>query len=217
MSKITEQNIERRTFTGTVELRQADGAEWPEEVTGIAAVINQRTDIGWFEEEIAQGAFDNALPISDIRILFNHDPNIPLGRTTAGTAKVWVNSAGNLAYSFTPDKENPQHVAVVRSIQRGDISQSSFAFRIQRTEWIRSEKYGEEGTRRILEIKELYDAAPVTYPAYTGTSVGNRDAQALEAERDEIRKEREAQANQSDAQRMAKQNILKTLASTIKE
>ena len=52
MSKNAEQNIERRTFTGTVELRMQEGADFPSEVTGIAAVVNQRTDIGWFEEEM---------------------------------------------------------------------------------------------------------------------------------------------------------------------
>lgn len=215
MSKTTEQNIERRTFTGTVELRMAEGADFPTEVTGIAAVVNQRTDIGWFEEEIAPGAFDDALTFSDIRALFNHDPNRILGRTSAGTAKVWVNDEGHLAYSFTPDPSNPEHVSVVRSIQRGDITQSSFAFTTNGVQWVQSEKYGQEGTRRILKMKELYDVSPVTYPAYSGTSVGSRDAEAIRQERDAIIAEREAQTEAAAAELAKQRNARKDLAGII--
>jgi HK97 family phage prohead protease len=215
MSKTTEQNIERRTFTGTVELRMAEGADFPAEVTGIAAVVNQRTDIGWFEEEIAPGAFDDALTFSDIRALFNHDPNRILGRTAAGTAKVWVNDEGHLAYSFTPDPSNPEHVSVVRSIQRGDITQSSFAFITNGVQWVWSDKYGQEGTRRILRMKELYDVSPVTYPAYSGTSVGSRDAEAIRQEREAIIAEREAQTEAAAAELAKQRNARKDLAGII--
>jgi HK97 family phage prohead protease len=215
MSKTTEQNIERRTFTGTVELRMAEGQEFPTEVTGIAAVVDQRTDIGWFEEEIAPGAFDDALTFSDIRVLFNHDPNRILGRTVASTAKVWVNDAGHLAYSFTPDPSNPEHVSVVRSIQRGDITQSSFAFTTNGVQWVWSDKYGQEGTRRILKMKELYDVSPVTYPAYSGTSVGSRDAEAIRQERDAIIAEREAQTEAAAAEILKQRNARRDLAGII--
>lgn len=205
--------IEKRTITGSVSLRMKDGEEWPEYVEGVAAVTEQRTDIGWFEEEIARGAFDEALKVSDIRVLGNHDPNQMLGRTSAKTAEVWVNADGNLAYRFTPDLGNPTHVSWVRSIQRGDISQSSFAFTIARqgSEWIDSDKYGREGTRRILRIGQLYDVSPVTYPAYEGTAVGTRDAN-IEAEREAIRAERQAAA---DKQASAKKQILDTFKKTI--
>lgn len=207
------ETIEKRSITGTVQLRMAEGSEWPEYVEGIAAVIEQRTDIGWFEEEIARGAFDEAVKTSDIRVLGNHDANQVLGRTGAKTAEVWVNQDGNLAYRFIPDEGNPTHVSWVRSIQRGDISQSSFAFTIARqgAEWVDSTKYGEQGTRRILRIHKLYDVSPVTYPAYTGTSVGSRDAD-IKAERDALMQERKANA---DKQAAAKQLINDTIKSTI--
>lgn len=212
----TNSNIERRSITGTVELRIEDGQTWPSEVTGIAAVVNERTDIGWFEEEIAPGAFDNALKNSDIRVLGNHDPNIVLGRNTSGTAKVWVNDSGQLAYSFTPDEGNPTHVTWVRSIQRGDITQSSFAFTIQRTEWLYSDKYGDMGTRRILEVRALYDVSPVTYPAYAGTSIAARDMDAIKQERAALQAESDESATAAQAQTEAKNQIKQTLLNSIK-
>ena len=122
---------ERRTFTGSVHTR-ADGEGMPKEIGGIAAVINSVTDLGYFEEVIMAGAFDNALSKDyDIRCLFNHEADLILGRTKADTCKVFVNGDGNLEYTWVPDYENPTHMSVVRSIMRGDITQSSFAFTAQ--------------------------------------------------------------------------------------
>lgn len=210
------ETIERRSITGSVSLRMADGQDWPESVEGIAAVVNDTTDIGWFEEQIAPGAFDNALRSSDIRVLGNHDPNIILGRTAAGTAEAWVNEAGQLAYRFTPDQNNPTHVSWVRSIQRGDITQSSFAFTVSVAEWRDSAKYGDMGLRVIKEIRELFDVSPVTYPAYQNTSVGARDMEAIKQERAALTAESEAQKANEQRQTEAKNQIKETLIKSIR-
>ena len=129
---------EKRTFTGTVNYRE-DGEGMPKEIGGIAAVINSVTDLGYFEEVIMAGAFDNALSKDyDIRCLFNHEAELILGRTKANTCKVFVNGDGNLEYTWVPDYENPTHMSVVRSIMRGDITQSSFAFTIKEQTWSES-------------------------------------------------------------------------------
>ncbi len=80
--------IEKRTITGTIEYR-AEGDAMPKELGGIAAVVNSVTDLGYFEEVIAPGAFDYALQKDyDIRCLFNHESELILGRTKANTCKV---------------------------------------------------------------------------------------------------------------------------------
>ena len=173
---------ERRTFTGSVHTR-ADGEVMPKEIGGIAAVINSVTDLGYFEEVIMAGAFDNALNKDyDIRCLFNHEADLILGRTKADTCKVFVNGDGNLEYTWVPDYENPTHMSVVRSIMRGDITQSSFAFTIKEQSWSESEKYGTMGKRKITIIEDLYDVSPVTYPAYEDTEA---DARSIAAIRDQ--------------------------------
>ena len=48
-----------------------------------------------------------------------------------------------------------------RHIKRGDVSQSSFAFRVHQERWIQ----GQCHFVKILEA-ELFDVSPVTYPAY---------------------------------------------------
>ena len=187
---------EKRTFTGTV-IARADGENMPKEIGGIAAVINSVTDLGYFEEVINAGAFDYALSKEyDIRCLFNHEAELILGRTKADTCKVFVNAEGNLEYTWVPDYENPTHMSVVRSIMRGDITQSSFAFTIKEQTWTTSEKYGNMGKRVITIIEDLYDVSPVTYPAYADTEA---DARSIAAMRDEEQQIEEAKRSQASA------------------
>jgi HK97 family phage prohead protease len=187
---------ERRTFTGTV-IARAEGENMPKEIGGIAAVINSVTDLGYFEEVINAGAFDNALSKDyDIRCLFNHEAELILGRTKANTCKVFVNTEGNLEYTWVPDYENPTHVSVVRSIMRGDITQSSFAFTIKEQTWTESAKYGTMGKRVINVIEDLYDVSPVTYPAYADTEA---DARSIAQARDEEREIENAKQSQAAA------------------
>jgi len=164
-------------YTGNVQYR-ADGDAMPTEFGGIAAVVGITTDLKYFEERIEKGAFDNALKKDyDIRCLFNHESELILGRTKANTCKVFVNADGNLEYTWTPDYENPLHVQVARSIMRGDITQSSFAFTVADRSWEKSDKYGDLSLHVIKEIDELYDVSPVTYPAYVDTEA---EARSLE-------------------------------------
>ena len=187
---------ERRTFTGTV-IARAEGEGMPKVIGGIAAVINSVTDLGYFEEVIEQGAFDNALSKEyDIRCLFNHEAELILGRTKASTCNVFVNGDGNLEYTWIPDYENPTHMSVVRSIMRGDITQSSFAFTIKEQKWSESTKYGSMGKRTITMIEDLYDVSPVTYPAYADTEA---DARSVVALRDQEREIEEAKRSQAAA------------------
>jgi HK97 family phage prohead protease len=188
--------IEKRTITGTIEYR-AEGDAMPKELGGIAAVVNSVTDLGYFEEVIAPGAFDYALQKDyDIRCLFNHESELILGRTKANTCKVFVNAQGNLEYTWVPDYENPTHVSVVRSIMRGDITQSSFAFTIREQVWTESEKYGSMGKRIVNVIEDLYDVSPVTYPAYEDTEA---DARSIIKMRDEEREISDAEQSKASA------------------
>jgi HK97 family phage prohead protease len=168
----------------------------PKEIGGIAAVINSVTDLGYFEEVIMEGAFDNALNKDyDIRCLFNHEADLILGRTKADTCKVFVNGDGNLEYTWVPDYENPTHMSVVRSIMRGDITQSSFAFTIKEQNWSESEKYGTMGKRTIKVIEDLYDVSPVTYPAYEETEADARSIAQLRDQELEIEAAKQSNAS----------------------
>lgn len=51
------------------------------------------------------------------------------------------------------------------SMKRGDITQSSFAFTVEKDDWSTDDNGND--LRTIKKIKRLYDVSPVTYPAYS--------------------------------------------------
>lgn len=165
-------DTEKRTHAGTVEARKRENGL--PTLRGYAAVFNSETVIGgWFRELIEPGAFAEALKRpDDVRAQFNHDSNFVLGRTTAGTLRLSVDDTG-LAYEIDlPDTSYARDLAA--SVERGDITQSSFMFEITGEAWdYPPRSSGELPLRRVQNVK-LYDVAPVTFPAYADTSVSAR-------------------------------------------
>ncbi len=151
-------------------------------ISGYAAVFNEVAEISsWFHERIEPGAFENC-DFSDVRALFNHDPNHILARSKSGTLKLEVDTRG-LKYTFTaPDTSIGNDV--LEMIRRGDISQSSFAFRVKETSWVDNYNDKNIDLRKILKIEVVRDVSPVTYPAYDITTVDARSAPSLEEEED---------------------------------
>jgi uncharacterized protein len=165
---------ERRAHREKIELRTDDAGA---SISGYAAVFNQETIIGssmWgFREQIALGAFDDAIKTDDVRALFNHDPNILLGRTESGTLRLKTDKKGLRYEVDLPDTAQAKDVRTL--IQRGDVSGSSFGFVVEEDEW--DEKEVKKGKLPLRTIKKasLFDVSPVTYPAYPQTSVSARD------------------------------------------
>jgi HK97 family phage prohead protease len=162
--------VERRTAAGTVETRAATAG--PKTIRGYGALFNVETVIGgYFREQIAPGAFDNVLA-SDVRSLFNHDDNFVLGRVPAGTLTLSADDRG-LVYECTPPATRAD---VLESVDRGDVTGSSFSFTVKRDEWTRAATAAELPLRTILEVDGLFDVGPVTFPAYEDTTAEARDA-----------------------------------------
>lgn len=152
--------MERRSYP--VEIRATEERK----IVGYAAVFNQESlDIGGFREIILPGAFKAALEKSDVRALWNHDPNIILGRTASGTLKLFEDDKGLQVEIDPPSWADPY----LESIRRGDVSEMSMAFVVAKDEWADNKKL-----RKIIEFETIYDVSPVTYPAYPQTSVAVR-------------------------------------------
>ena len=173
-------DLERRTF-GIVELRVEDVADASvPSISGHAAVFDSLSeDLGGFRERVAPGAFAASLAEDDIRALFNHDPNLVLGRNRAGTLRLAEDDTG-LAIGIDP----PNTAAardIVTMIKRGDITQMSFAFRTISDEF----QMVDGEVVRTLKAVRLFDVSPVTFPAYPQTDVAARSLEAFKAERAE--------------------------------
>ena len=134
-------------------------------VSGYAAVFDDITDIGYFKERIARGAFEGVMQ-DDVRLLINH-AGVPLARTTNGTLDLEVDDTGLRYTARLADTTEGRDL--YKLIKRGDISQSSFAFTIADEDWDRK-----ANLRTITRMGALLDVSPVTYPAYPTTTVAAR-------------------------------------------
>ncbi|HEY0838791.1 MAG TPA: HK97 family phage prohead protease [Vulgatibacter sp.] len=152
-----------------VEVRTEGEVQEPTRLIGYAAMFDREAVIaGFFREKIAPGAFAGALA-GDVRALWNHDTNHVLGRTKAGTLRLSEDETGLRVEIDPPDTQLGRDLLI--SVQRGDISQMSFAFRAIREEW--EEREGEMPLRTIVEA-ELFEVSPVTFPAYEDTEISAR-------------------------------------------
>ncbi len=128
-------------------------------------------------ERFAPGAFKNALSEGqDVRALFNHDPNFVLGRTRSNTLRLTEEKDG-LHYEADPPDTQTIRDLVLAPMARGDVSGSSFAFRVRQggEEWRDYEgKDGREYMDRSVADADLFDVSPVTYPAYEESTSGLR-------------------------------------------
>jgi HK97 family phage prohead protease len=113
--------------------------------------------------------------------LFNHKDDHLLTRQSSGTLKLSVDEKG-LKYEFaSPNTQMGNDI--LEMMERGDLSQSSFAFTIEKETWEYEEVNGETERRRIInKIDLLYDVSPVTYPAYSDTTVAKRSWERFEKE-----------------------------------
>jgi len=166
--KMSDNKIERRFYPITdIEVRRVEG-ELPK-LVGYAAVFDSLSeDLGGFREKISAGTFKKSIRRHDIRALWNHDPNYVLGRKKSKTLKLKEDEHGLKMTVVPPDTQWARDL--LTSIERGDVDQMSFGFRTIIDEW---EQKGKENIRTLKEV-ELVDVSPVTYPAYTDTSIALR-------------------------------------------
>ena len=165
-SKMTKK-IERRTFTvRDIETRQAEDGTM--RLSGYAAVFNDSSVPLPFVERIAPGAFRKTLTETpDVRLLINHE-GLPLARTKNGTLTLREDERGLWMDAVIADTQEGRDLYTL--VQRGDLDQMSFAFRVIRQKW------NETRTERLLTELSLADGdvSVVTYPAYPTTSVEAR-------------------------------------------
>lgn len=171
-------NVERRftptSSTACFEVRANGDGQMPT-LVGYAAVFNSRTEFGWFDEEIAPGAFSQSLSDGDdVRALFNHESARVIGRRNAETLRLEEDTTGLRVEIDLPDTTTARDL--VASIERGDIDGMSFGFRAREQEWI--EREDETELRRLISV-ELIEVSPVTFPAYADTSIAKRSHDAM--------------------------------------
>ena len=140
-------------------------------IEGYFAVFNSTYEL-WpgATESIAPGAFDDSVS-DDVRALYNHNTDIVLGRTSAGTMEIRQDSHG-LWGRIRVNRNDGDAMNAYARIARGDITGCSFGFDIAAQET----DYREDGTVHwtITRVSPLYEISPCTFPAYQETVVSAR-------------------------------------------
>lgn len=135
-------------------------------------------------ESIARGAFSESVN-GDVRALYNHNTDIVLGRTSAGTLELRDTDKGLWGKIKINPKDTDAMNAYAR-VQRGDLTGCSFGFDIP--------KDGEEITQNedgtvhftIKRVDPLWEVSPCVFPAYEATHISARGRDLEEVKRRQV-------------------------------
>lgn len=140
-------------------------------IEGYALVFDSESvDLGGFREVIHRSALQGVIEHSDVLCLLDHNQQrgvLARSRSGVGSLTLTVDEHG-LKYHFEAPR-TPLGDEVLEGCRRGDISASSFSFRVKTQRW---EKRSDGSILRHIDALEtLYDVSPVYHPAYDATSV----------------------------------------------
>lgn len=135
-------------------------------------------------ESIAPGAFRNSIH-DDVRALYNHNDDLVLGRTSAGTFTLEDRSDG-LWGRIKVNRKDTDAMNAYERVKRGDVSGCSFGFNIKSQE----ADYRDDGSVHwtITEVNPLYECSLCTFPAYEATHISARakDLETMKQRKKEV-------------------------------
>ncbi|EID10190.1 HK97 family phage prohead protease [Mycolicibacterium phlei RIVM601174] len=184
--EITDAPEHRSIPIERIELR-SDGGDDSNEIVleGYASTFEEYemyggpSGYGWIER-IDRHAFDKTLREKpDLHLLINH-AGTPLARTKSGTLDLSVDDHG-LKVVARLDKRDPDVQGLAVKMERGDMDEMSFAFRVKAQEWSAAPGYEDQDdfTYRLITEVSLHkgDVSVVNFGANPTTSASIRSAQ----------------------------------------
>ena len=175
------------------EVRADENEEHGHFLSGRPIVFGQRTDLGWYDEVIENGALDET-DLKDVRFLVYHNTDmIPLARSRNNNANSTMQMSvdpDGMAIRVDLDTENNSDAKNLYSaVGRGDITGMSFMFIVDADSWDNVDT--EHPTRHIRSIRKVMEVSAVTFPAYSQTSIQTRGlSDALDSARESLESER---------------------------
>ena len=176
------------------EVRAENNEEHGDFLTGQPIVFNERTNLGWYDEIIEDGALADT-DLRDVRFLVNHNTDmIPLARSrnnnANSTMQLQVVPGAGMSIRVDLDTENNAEAkSLYSAVSRGDLSGMSFMFTVDVDAWENVES--DHPTRRIRAISRVFEVSAVTFPAYEATSIQARGlSYALDSAKESLETER---------------------------
>ena len=160
---------------------QKSTEEEPLKLRGYAIVYNSLSEPLYgdlFRERINRGAFTKSLLKDDQVCLWGHDTRYVLGRKSAGTLILREDDNGLYFEVSLPNTTWARDLK--ESVDRGDIKQMSFGFKVVRDNWLDNKDTLKEYGMPIREVEEitLHEISLVTFPAYPETNVRDKNEDA---------------------------------------
>ena len=180
-----KKELERRSYSFEVRAEETENGNI---ITGRPIVYNSRTDLGYFDEIIENGALNGA-DLTDVRFLVNHDTSrIPLARSRRNngnsTMQLSVDEMGMAIRVKLDTENNAEAKSLYSAVERGDISSMSFMFSIDDEEWENLDS--DHPLRHIRSIGTVVEVSAVTFPAYESTEINARSKEALDNARSAV-------------------------------
>jgi len=166
---------ETRTLLRPIEVRAQEKGKV---AAGYAALFGEETDLGYFREIIAPGAFTTELK-SDVLALYDHDMGRVLGRSTSGTLRLSEDDTGLAVEIDLPDTSDGRDLATL--MERGDIRGMSFGFQVTKETWDETV----DPPLRTVQAVNLIEVSAVARPQYADTSIALRSLDTFREERKE--------------------------------
>lgn len=171
---------EQRLFSG-FKIRELDTTDSLSAIEGLAVPYGRVTDVGWYLEEFAVGAFTKSIKEAarDLPFLLFHDNRaFPIG-----AAESWTEDADGLRGVWRLDGSDMAQRAAAQA-RDGLLTGLSVGFSPVRSEWIMAEDWHpdlapENKDRVIRQEARLLEVSLVSTPAYVDagvTLVRSRDA-----------------------------------------
>jgi HK97 family phage prohead protease len=167
--------VERRVSHVEFDVRELQSKGDKMTFRGYAAVFNSPSQPLPFTEYIREGAFTRSLKSrNEIKMFKNHNTDIVLGSTRAGTLRLTEDSTGLLAEADLPPTTDGKDLSIL--MQRGDVNSMSFGFSVPP----RGDSWNENGQVRELHQIRLHEVSIVTgFPAYEATTASVRSIDYL--------------------------------------
>lgn len=179
--QITDAPEHRSIPIERVELRDSDDDDNEIVLEGYASTFEEYemyggpAQYGWIER-IDPKAFDITLREKpDLHLLINH-AGMPLARTKSGNLDLVADTTG-LKVVARLDKRDPEVQSLAVKMERGDMDEMSFAFRVKAQSWRAADGFedDDQSDRTITEVSlHKGDVSVVNWGANPNTSVGLR-------------------------------------------
>ncbi len=178
------------------EIRAEETENSGHSLSGQPIVFGQRTNLGFYDEIIAEGALDKT-DLKDVRFLVNHNTDmIPLARSRRN------NNNSTMQMTVVPDtgmfirvdldtENNAEAKSLYSAVERGDLDGMSFMFIVDKDSW--EDIDTDHPVRTVRSIKQVLEVSAVTWPAYSATSISARGlSEALDSARESLESARAA-------------------------